>query len=554
MLWGVVTCHDFVRSARPFPGYRLTMSERVRRTPPLAGLAAAAVALGVAGIVAVPFGPAADSRTAVGSAVIDLTPGPVKEWAITTFGTADKLLLTVLIIAIIATLAAVTAPLETRRRPVGSIVIGLAGVLGCVAVLSRPGAGWVAILPTVIGAVCGIAALRLLTSDRFRDEQAVAEDRADQRADRYADDHADDTVDPGRRWSLVALGLLTTGVVTGAAGAVLSRLASSVAGDRDAFTLPRAARAAAPIPPDVQPAGVSLPSFITPTPKFYRIDTALTVPQLTRDEWQLRIHGMTDREVTYRFEDLDRFEVVEKVVTLTCVSNFVGGDLISNATWTGYRVRDLLEEAGVSTDSDMALSTSIDGFTAGSPIEALTDDRDALLAIGMNGEPLPAAHGYPARLVVPGLYGYVSATKWVVDLELTRFDRAEAYWTKLGWSAHGPIKTQSRIDVPREGQQVPRGPVRFGGVAWAQHRGIRAVEVKIDGPSDPGEWQQAQLGAAYSDDTWRLWSVDWTAADPGEHTITVRATDNTGETQTPDLADPVPDGATGWHYVTFDVT
>lgn len=523
------------------------MSERARHTPPLAGLAAAAVALGVAEIVAVPFGPEADARTAVGSAVIDLTPGPVKEWAITTFGTADKLLLTVVIIAIIAGLAAVTAPWETRRRPIGSVVIGLAGVLGCAAVLSRPGAGWAAILPTVLGAVCGIAVLRLLSSGRFRDHEPAAP------ADQSTDDGADE-VDPGRRWSLIALGLLTTGAVTGVAGAVLSRLASSVAGDRDAFTLPRAARAAAPIPPDVQPAGVSLPSFITPTQKFYRIDTALTVPQLSRADWQLRIHGMTDREVTYRFEDLDRFEAVEKTVTLTCVSNLVGGDLISNATWTGYRVRDLLEEAGVSTDSDMVLSTSIDGFTAGTPIEVLTDDRDALLAIGMNGEPLPAAHGYPARLVVPGLYGYVSATKWVVDLELTRFDRAEAYWTKLGWSAHGPIKTQSRIDVPREGQQVARGPVRFGGVAWAQPRGIRMVEVKIDGPSRPGDWQQAQLGAAYSEDTWRLWSVDWTATDPGEHTITVRATDNTGVTQTPDLADPVPDGATGWHTVTFDVT
>jgi DMSO/TMAO reductase YedYZ molybdopterin-dependent catalytic subunit len=520
------------------------MSDRVRPTPPLAGLAAAAVALGVAGLVAVPFGPAADARTAVGSAVIDLTPGPVKEWAITTFGTADKLVLTVLILAIIAVLAALTAPWEKPRRPFGSIVIGLGGVLGCVAVLSRPGAPWTAILPTVAGAVCGIAVLRLLASGRFSDHRTG-------RADRQT---ADDDVDPGRRWSLVALGLLATGVATGAAGAVLSRVVSSVAGDRDAFTLPRAARTAAPIPPDVQPAGVALPSFITPAPKFYRIDTALTVPQLARADWRLRIHGMTDREVVYRFTDLDRFEVVEKVLTLTCVSNPVGGDLISNATWTGYRVRDLLEEVGVAADSDMVLSTSIDGFTAGTPLSALTDDRDALLAIGMNGEPLPAAHGYPARLVVPGLYGYVSATKWVVDLELTRFDRAEAYWTKLGWSAHGPIKTESRIDVPRAGQQVARGPVRFGGVAWAQHRGVRAVEVKIDGPSGPGDWRPAQLGAAYSDDTWRLWSIDWTAADPGEHTIAVRATDNTGATQTPDLADPVPDGATGWHTVTFDVT
>src|SRR5689334_20582816 len=237
---------------------------------------------------------------------------------------------------------------------------------------------------------------------------------------------------------------------------------------------------------------------------------------------------MVDREITYRFEDLDRFEVVEKLVTLTCVSNPVGGDLISNAAWTGYRVRDLLADAGIHSDADMVLSMSIDGFTAGTPVEALTDGRDSLLAVGMNGEPLPTDHGYPARLVVPGLYGYVSATKWVVDLELTRFDRAQGYWTPLGWSARGPIKTESRIDVPRDGQDVARGPVTFGGVAWAQNRGVKAVEVRIDSPNKQGAWQQAQLGVSYSNDTWRLWSFPWQADSPGEHTITVRATDNTG--------------------------
>jgi hypothetical protein len=247
--------------------------------------------------------------------------------------------------------------------------------------------------------------------------------------------------------------------------------------------------------------------------------------------------------------DLDRFEVVEKLVTLTCVSNPVGGDLISNAAWVGYRVRDVLADAGVHPDADMVLSTSIDGFTAGTPVDALTDGRDALLAIGMNGQPLPTEHGYPARMVVPGLYGYVSATKWVVDLELTRFDRAEAYWTRLGWSPRGPIKTESRIDVPRSGQDVPRGPVTFGGVAWAQNRGVRAVEVRID----QGPWQPAQLGASYSNDTWRLWSFGWQASTPGLHTVTVRATDNTGAVQTSDEADPVPDGASGWHSVSFAV-
>jgi hypothetical protein len=231
------------------------------------------------------------------------------------------------------------------------------------------------------------------------------------------------------------------------------------------------------------------------------------------------------------------------------VSNPVGGDLISNASWTGYRVRDLLADAGIHSDADMLLSKSTDGFTAGSPVEALTDGRDALLAIGMNGQPLPTDHGYPARLVVPGLYGYVSATKWVVDIELTRFDKAEAYWTKLGWSPRGPIKTESRVDVPRDGQVVARGPVTFGGVAWAQNRGVKAVEVRID----EGPWQQAQLGAAYSNEAWRLWSFPWRADGAGSHTITVRATDNTGATQTEQWADPVPDGATGWHAVNFSI-
>jgi molybdopterin-dependent oxidoreductase-like protein protein/Big-like domain-containing protein len=236
-------------------------------------------------------------------------------------------------------------------------------------------------------------------------------------------------------------------------------------------------------------------------------------------------------------------------VTLTCVSNPVGGDLIGNARWTGYLVRDLLARAGIHRDADMVLSTSIDGFSAGSPVEALTDGRDSLLAIGMNGEPLPTEHGYPARLVVPGLYGYVSATKWVVDLELTRFDKAHGYWTPLGWSARGPIKTQSRVDVPRSGQDIAVGKVTFGGVAWAQNRGVRGVEVRID----DGDWKPAQLGGSYSNDTWRLWSFEWQAEKPGQHTITVRATDNTGYVQTSERARPAPDGATGWHSVTFAV-
>jgi hypothetical protein len=258
---------------------------------------------------------------------------------------------------------------------------------------------------------------------------------------------------------------------------------------------------------------------------------------------------MVDREITYSFEDVAGFDVVEMVATLTCVSNPVGGNLISTGTWTGYRVADLLAAAHVHPDADMVLSTSIDGFTAGTPVEALVEGRDALLAVGLNGQPLPIDHGYPARLVVPGLYGYVSATKWVVDLELTRFDKAKAYWTRMGWAPRAPIKTESRVDVPKGGQKVAVGPVVFGGVAWAQNRGVRAVEVRIG----DGGWQPAELGTSYSNQTWRLWSFPWQAKSPGKQTITVRATDNTGAVQTADQVGSVPDGATGWHTVDFTV-
>ena len=338
------------------------------------GIAAAAMALGVTQLLAAPFGPAADARTAVGSAVIALTPGPLKEWAIQTFGTADKLFLSVAVVLVIAVIAAIAANAEAPRRPVGSIVIGLAGLAGAVAVLSRPGAALTDTIPVVIGTVCGIAVLRLLTSGRLTDGSTPTDDAGP---------------DPGRRLSLATLGLLGAGLLSGVIGAVWSRRLNSVAGDRQAFTVPPATVPAPPIPPQVQPAGVDLPTFVTANDDFYRIDTALSVPQLSREDWRLRIHGMVDHEITYGFDDLRDFAVVEKVVTLTCVSNPVGGNLISNAMWTGYRVRDLLAAAGVHPDADMVLSTSIDGFTAGTPVQALTDSRDALLAITMNGQPLP---------------------------------------------------------------------------------------------------------------------------------------------------------------------
>lgn len=502
----------------------------------LGGVAAAAVSLGVAAVVAIPFQTQAQPLGAVGAVIVDRTPGPVKELVIQALGGLDKLFLAVVVLVAIAAIAALAATYETRRRPVGSVIFVVAGLLGCAAVLSRPGATLPDIVPTVVGTACGVAVLRLLAVRLWTVPETG---------------HADggDEPDVSRRLWLTTGGLLAFGAASGLLGVVVGRLTNSVAAERDVSVIPRPRIPAPPIPAGVQPKDVALPSFITDGADFYRVDIALSVPQLSRDEWRLRIHGMVDREITYSFADLDRFEAIEKAVTLTCVSNPVGGEYISTGMWTGYRLTDLLQAAGVSPDADMLLSTSVDGFTVGTPVEALHDGRDAMLAVGLNGQPLPVIHGYPARLVVAGLYGYVSATKWVTDLELTRFDRAEAYWTRQGWAARGPIKTESRIDVPKRGQQIPSGATTFGGVAWAQNRGVRGVEVRID----DGPWQPAQLGDAYSNQTWRLWSFGWQADSPGEHTLTVRATDNSGAVQTSDEAPTVPDGATGWHSVNFTV-
>jgi DMSO/TMAO reductase YedYZ molybdopterin-dependent catalytic subunit len=302
----------------------------------------------------------------------------------------------------------------------------------------------------------------------------------------------------------------------------------------------------------VVPAGASLDvegiePWRTPNADFYIIHTALAPPTISPPDWKLRIHGMVDRELTLDYQDLVDRRLTEAWVTLCCVSNRVGGDLIGNAWWSGVLTRELLAEAGVDPKADAVLQTSRDGWTCGTPLAALTDDRNAMLAVAMNGKPLPVEHGFPVRTVVPGLYGYVSATKWLVELEVTRFDRIEAFWTQRGWSEKGPVKTQSRIDVPANGASVPAGPLRIGGSAWAQHTGIEKVEYQLDGAA----WEEAELGRVPGVDTWVQWaaSVD---VEPGEHRVVVRATDRSGYTQTPVETDVVPDGATGWHSIPFD--
>lgn len=292
-----------------------------------------------------------------------------------------------------------------------------------------------------------------------------------------------------------------------------------------------------------------MPRFVTPNQDFYRIDTALSVPQIDPNQWSLRVHGMVENEFTIGFDELLGEELVETYLTLTCVSNPVGGDLVGNAKWLGYPLRKVLERAVPQAGADMVLSTSHDGFSASTPLQALTDDRMALLAIGMNGEPLPFDHGFPVRMVVPGLYGYVSATKWVIDLEVTRFEDKAAYWTTRGWSERGPIKMSSRIDTPRPFAEVPAGEVVLGGTAWAQTRGISRVQVQID----DGPWEDAQLAAEASLDTWRQWRFVWKDAAPGMHAASVRAYDAQGKMQTREKANPVPNGASGWQRLQFTV-
>ncbi|MGS2806276.1 molybdopterin-dependent oxidoreductase [Nocardia sp. MW-W600-9] len=356
-------------------------------------------------------------------------------------------------------------------------------------------------------------------------------------------------VTAGRR--RVLGGIAATGVMAlgaGLAGRLLGGARGDVSAERATVELPGPATPLPELPAEADLRVPGITPYLTPADEFYRIDTALIVPQLSTADWSLRIHGMVDREILLTWDDLARRTPVEHLVTLACVSNPVNGDLIGNARWLGYRLDELLAEAGPHPDADMVLSHSKDGWTAGSPLAALTDGRDALLAIGMNGAPLPTQHGYPARLVVPGLYGYVSATKWVTELEVTRFDKATAYWTRRGWSAQGPIKTGTRIDTPRGRGRIPQGRTTIAGVAWAQQRGITGVEVQIDN----GDWRPARLSTEVSIDTWRQWVYDWDAT-AGQHTIRARAIDNTGTPQTAVEQDVVPDGATGYPTVTLQV-
>ncbi|MDO5738898.1 MAG: molybdopterin-dependent oxidoreductase [Ornithinimicrobium sp.] len=516
------------------------------------GVAAGAVTLGVAELMAALWtgwlGSAGSPSPllAIGGAFVDRTPAWLKDWAVSTFGTADKMALAVGMILVIATVVAVIGVLNRRRTGLAQALFALVGVIGMAAVLSRPGSSAPDVLPTVAATLVGLWLLRALPrwlADRGDPQRSDVES-----LDAGLDGRFDDADRASRRDVIRVAGGLT---VLGILGVVAGRAMS--AGSATAEKVARAFRLPTPRTPVSVPAGASLDvpgvtSYLTPNDGFYRIDSALQVPRIDPAEWSLRVYGLVDKEIELSFEELLAEEHLEKLVTLTCVSNEVGGNLAGNARWIGWPIRELLARAGVQPEADMVLSRSIDGWTAGTPIEALTDDRDALLAVGMNGEALPREHGFPVRMVVPGLYGYVSATKWVTELKVTRFDADEGYWTPRGWDALGPIKTASRIDVPRNAETVAAGDVVVAGVAWAQHRGIDAVEVRVDG----GDWQAAPLREEPNVDSWRLWSWTWPATE-GEHELEVRATDGNGEVQTDQIAPPAPDGASGYQRIRIKV-
>jgi DMSO/TMAO reductase YedYZ molybdopterin-dependent catalytic subunit/uncharacterized membrane protein YhaH (DUF805 family) len=603
----------------------------------LIGLLAAAVALGVAELVAAITGPQGSPVVAVGGTAIDLTPIPVKDFAIVHFGSHDKLVLVTGILVLLAAFAVVIGILARRWLAAGLAGLLVFGALGVGAALTRPEASAADVAPTLVGVVVAMITLIILVrTDRYgkitlrRPMVGVSDTAAEstvspgtdvvpeadvsagtygagwRRGSAGPDDAPgsagpgsagpglagpglagpglaepglaepekapslagpgeppgpegwDETPGParwdgspgsGRRGFLIAsAGAAVVAAATAGGGDLLLRR-FSVSASRAQVRLPAAARPARPVPAGAELKIPGLSSFYTPNASFYRVDTDLVLPQVSPTNWSLQIGGMVDREIEFSFAELLRQPLTEADITLVCVSNEVGGPYAGNARWLGVSLPALLRRAGIKRGADQVLSTSTEGMTISTPVAAIMDGRNALVAVGMNGGPLPIAHGFPARMVVPGLYGYTSATKWVTKLELTTFAAQKAYWTKRGYAAQAPIKTESRIDVPKPLSQVKAGQVPVAGVAWAPHRGISAVEVNVDG----GSWQRARLAAADGIDTWRQWVWNWDAR-PGLHTLQVRATDGTGATQPSTRAQPFPNGASGWDSTVVTVT
>jgi DMSO/TMAO reductase YedYZ molybdopterin-dependent catalytic subunit len=526
----------------------------------LAGILAAAVALGVAELVAALIGPNSAPVIAVGETAINLTPIPVKDFAITHFGSHDKQALVAGILVMLAAFAALLGVLAVRRIGYGLAGLAVFAGLGVTAAIRLPGASLIDVLPTLAGVTVAAGTLvTLVRSIRPREPRAGAALATDGFI--AFPPGTEPTGAPERRGLLGgAAGANRRGFLVGAAGAAGLAVAAgglgdvllrrfSIASSRALVRLPVAAVPAPAVPAGTELRIPGLTPFYTSNASFYRVDTDLVLPQVAPETWTLRIDGMVDRELEITFAELLKMPLTQTDITLVCVSNQVGGPYAGNARWVGVPLAGLLRRAGVRAGADQVLSSAVDGMTISTPLTAIMDGRDALLAVGMNGQPLPIAHGFPARMVVPGLYGYTSATKWVTRLTVTTFAAQRAYWTQRGYAAVAPIHVESRIDVPRPLAQVAAGRVAVAGVAWAPGTGIAAVQVSADN----GPWHTARLAAVDGIDTWRQWVWTWDAT-PGLHQLQVRATDNRGVTQPSRRAQIFPSGATGWDSVVVTVT
>lgn len=539
-----------------------------------AGLLAAGLGVAVAELLAAATRPAAGPLVAVGGAVIDATPTPVKELAVRELGTNDKPVLLTVIVVVIAAFTAAVGALSVRRRWVATAGAAVFGIAGAGAALSRPASIPLDALPSLVGAGVAWIVVRALTGmvgkpavacaygvavpselDLSPGQRAGADPGTgtdDPAADVGAPDDGPAYVDlpvPAmadfdRRAFLRAVAIAAAGAAVTETGAIVAKRArgGAIAESRGRIRLPTAALPAEPLP-----AGVA-PGFTTPNAGFYRVDTALTVPAIDVGTWSLRIHGMVGRAVHLSYDDLLKRPLIERYVTLNCVSNEVGGPYIGTARWLGVPLAPLLMSLGIGRGADQVVARSVDGMTIGTPVATLLDGRDAMLCVGMNGEPLPLVHGFPVRMLTPGLYGYAGSCKWLSEIELTTFARFDAYWVRRGWAARGVVKTASRIDRPRPFTRLAAGTVTVAGVAWAQRRGIKSVQVRVD----DGPWAPAELSPVRSVDTWVPWRYAWRAT-PGPHMLAVRATDRTGALQTGKRATPFPSGATGWHTVSVTV-
>ena len=502
----------------------------------LAGSIAALVALAVGELFAGLIAGVPSPIAAVGSAIIDFAPPGSKDLMVSLFGTNDKTALTVFVIAVVLLVGAGVGLLARRHHGAAlAVILGIVGV-GLLASLRLAGSSMTLVLVSA-GVQAGLAILvldSLMGSARSAGTEAAGAGAS-----------------PARRSFLVRAGVLGALAVVG--GGLGRRMLEGRAAQATeaAVEIPAAVDPVAAPGPEASFAIDGLTPIVVPNADFYRIDTALITPAVDLDGWSLRVFGMVDREVTLTFSDLAELPLIERYVTIACVSNEVGGDLVGNAKWTGVRLSDVLDMAGIQPGATQIVPRSVDGWTAGFPTAWLTDPahpRDAMIAVKMNDEPLPPEHGFPARLIVPGLYGYVSATKWLAELEITTLEAFDAYWVPRGWAKEAPILTQSRIDVPHANATVKTGIVNVAGVAWAPDRGISKVEVSVDG----GDWQAATLSTEIGPQTWVQWKLPW-QAEPGDHVLAVRATDGTGETQTDLVTRPDPDGARGYHQIRVKV-